>query len=531
MYKLLLSALALFALALPLAAEPVVGGDTSPDGTVQVQCDLPSALRMHNVGGRDGAGLCVFTSITHSARYQSERALFDFQKQMRSELGGGWPEKVDRMIAKYAPGVEYLQHTGGDMRFLEAALKTGRMPGVTYDGHDPHYGNQTIGHMVNLVALTNHWAAILDNNFPNELVWMTPDEFKQRWTGGGGDGWAVVLLAPAPTPPPHNRADALRNGHYWNYTWDGNESQRFVWFHGYPVWSKYEGRWDESRWDMHFLKYLRDDNDQAFPVIGSIGQCPNCQPSFPVAPTPPPVAFLEWKPSANPDQLVLWFGDIQKGNWVKSEGKYYERLGPGCWATTPSEPPILPPADATEQNFGVDRSRIHPTSPYVLNGQPADRAEAFAALLRRNKDDDTLPTDADTPFLTAIGTESETAAFVASLPAEVKAAVRLHTYLPTDPLVSGLGFPAGAPAVFLQDASGAVEAWWDKAPTSTDLLTGLRRLRDPNFQPKAPGLPSILSSMLDLAKVEAWVKDHLLLLAIVGAVLFFLLRSKGTPSK
>jgi hypothetical protein len=40
----------------------------------------------------------------------------------------------------------------------------------------------------------------LDNNFIDELVWMSAQEFFERWTGDGG--WAVILLAPPPTPPP-----------------------------------------------------------------------------------------------------------------------------------------------------------------------------------------------------------------------------------------------------------------------------------------------------------------------------------------
>src|SRR5207249_61040 len=76
-----------------------VGGPVGP-GEVEVTCDLPLPLRAKNVGGSDGAGLCVFTSIMHSARFQNERRLWDFQGDMRRERGGGWPQKVDQMIEK-----------------------------------------------------------------------------------------------------------------------------------------------------------------------------------------------------------------------------------------------------------------------------------------------------------------------------------------------------------------------------------------------------------------------------------------------
>lgn len=195
---------------LPLAAQEFgklsLGGPVGPDGKTEVATDLPVDQRMRNVGGRDGAGLCVFTSIMHSARWQNEQRLWNFQADMRKEPGGGYPSKVDTMIARYGKGTPYLQYEGRDPAVLKAALATGRMPGVTYNGHDPHYRG-SIAHMTNLVVWDDaaDLCAILDNNFvgEKELVWMSRAEFMQRWTGGGS-GWAVILLAPPPPPPPKN---------------------------------------------------------------------------------------------------------------------------------------------------------------------------------------------------------------------------------------------------------------------------------------------------------------------------------------
>lgn len=178
------------------------GGPAGPNGE-QVVCDLPASLRMKNVGGRDGAGLCVFTSINHSAHWQNERRLWNFQKDMRHERGGGWPQKVDDMIAKYGAGTNYMQYEGRDPSVLELALKTGRMPGVTYNGHDGVFYRQYIAHMVNLVYLDQKAAAILDNNNPDKILWMSRGEFLTRWSGGR-NGWAVVLLSPRPPAPPHH---------------------------------------------------------------------------------------------------------------------------------------------------------------------------------------------------------------------------------------------------------------------------------------------------------------------------------------
>jgi hypothetical protein len=185
------------------AFQPQEGGKVSPDGKEEITCDLPQSEKKRNIGGRDGAGLCVFTSIEYAARWQNERGLINFQKQMSQERGGGYPQKVDKMIKKYAPGTQYIQKEDGDMEFLRAALKTGRMPCVTYNGHDCHYRGG-ISHMVTLVHLSDTWACIGDNNFTgdSQYVWMSPSEFKRRW---GGDGaWCVVLLHPSPSPVPHN---------------------------------------------------------------------------------------------------------------------------------------------------------------------------------------------------------------------------------------------------------------------------------------------------------------------------------------
>lgn len=205
-HALILSVL-LALVAWPIAdATPTVGG---PDvAGKEIAADLPVALRLKNIGGRDGAGLCVFTSLTHAARFQNELGLWNFQAQMSKEQGGGWPEKVDAMIAKYSPGTQYLQYQGKDPAIIKAALASGRMVSVTWNGYkDPHYHGQRIAHMVNCVAYRDDYVVLLDNNFigDDQLLYMTPSDFQTGWTGGSS-GWAVVLLAPGPAPVPHNLA-------------------------------------------------------------------------------------------------------------------------------------------------------------------------------------------------------------------------------------------------------------------------------------------------------------------------------------
>lgn len=188
-----------------------VGGTLAPDGKTEMQCDLPAALHLKNVGGSDGAGLCVFTSISHSARWQGIAALADFRDWMRKYPGGGWPEKVDQMIDKICreKGVakpDYVQVEGQDLEILRKACSSGRMPGVTYSfSPTGRYGGGRIAHMVSLVHADGQWFCVLDNNFPgaDQYEWMSPDEFRKSYTGGRS-GWAIIFLAPGPPPPPRN---------------------------------------------------------------------------------------------------------------------------------------------------------------------------------------------------------------------------------------------------------------------------------------------------------------------------------------
>lgn len=183
------------------------GGRDAPDGT-PIQCDLPDKEHMKNVGGSDGAGLCVFTSCEHSARYQNIPALVGFQDWMRRHPGGGWPQKLEQMIERFCKeqGVEvppYFQVEGKDtLEVLKLACKTGRMPCVTYSfSPSGRYGGQRIAHMVNIAHCDDFYVAVLDNNYPgeNKYEWLTVDEFLKTYTG-----WCVIFLNPAPPPPPRN---------------------------------------------------------------------------------------------------------------------------------------------------------------------------------------------------------------------------------------------------------------------------------------------------------------------------------------
>jgi hypothetical protein len=187
---------------------PVEGGKVSPDGAVELVCDLPASERKKNIASK-GLGCCVFRSIDYAARWQQVPQLYDLPEQMRDAgiEGGGYPDKVAKILAQFGPDVSYIQDTSGDPEILEAILKTGRLPCVTYNGRDCHYSGG-IHHMVCLPYFDRRtgWACISDNNFPadSEFVWMSPDDFVTRWKSGGGGGWVVCLLQSPPPPIPHN---------------------------------------------------------------------------------------------------------------------------------------------------------------------------------------------------------------------------------------------------------------------------------------------------------------------------------------
>ncbi len=138
-----------------------------------------------------------------AARYQNVPEFAGFQKWMTKRPGGGYPSKVDAMVEKFAAEKgftipPYLQHTGGDESVLDLAIRTGRMPAITYAGRDDFYRG-TIAHMVDCAHLDATDGAIIDNNRPGKWVWMTRAELLDRWRKNGG-GWAFVFLAPPPPP-------------------------------------------------------------------------------------------------------------------------------------------------------------------------------------------------------------------------------------------------------------------------------------------------------------------------------------------
>lgn len=176
-------------------------GGPEYNGSV-VDCDIPRALRIRNTGGSDGAGLCVWASLEMAASYQNCKELIGTFEWMKSQPGGGWPERVDRVMKERAPAVKYKQYMGKELEFIREGINSGRPVCVTM-GTGELYGMQTISHMVICIAIDDVNAAIIDNNDPDNIWWMPVEVFHERAMHPNAQLWAFYTLAPPPPPIPH----------------------------------------------------------------------------------------------------------------------------------------------------------------------------------------------------------------------------------------------------------------------------------------------------------------------------------------
>jgi hypothetical protein len=188
-----------------------LGGQVGPDGKTEVAIDLPVDVRIRNIGSKVGRhyGMCVTTSAVHGAKWHNMRDWYGFRDWAAQFEGGSDPQKMDQQIKQYAAEKHlevppYLQYEGNDPAVIVAALQAGLCPSNTYDGRDGVRYDRHIDHFVNCVYLdrATNLAAVMDNNGkPEDLIWMSYDEFVERWTSRGRGGWVFLWLV-APPPPP-----------------------------------------------------------------------------------------------------------------------------------------------------------------------------------------------------------------------------------------------------------------------------------------------------------------------------------------
>lgn len=458
---------------------------TSPAGT-RATVDLPTAQHMRNVGGSDGAGLCVFTSIQHAAYWQGVNTLDGFREWMRRRPGGGWPGKVDQMLSQFCrekgiPVPDYVQHTGGDDAFLELALLTDRMPSVTYDGRDDFY-RSFIYHMVNLAHMDATRAAIIDNNRPGVWLWMTRADFLNRWRGSNG-GWAVVLLAPP--PPPHATTPATAAP---SHEWVGTGAAPADLAAGCRCGGAGPCECGPGC--------------KCAPAAGPVfGQCANgyCRPA--------PQPYTPGPPAPEPDPPFLagqGKGSTAAGAWVRADGggygywignrRAYDLDAAGAvrncdargWPTgDPIAPPVELPAGVTARPVaaaasaenvppgGVVPHMIHTAPAYSMTGRPCTQAEAHAAIGAGG-----LADDSNHWHVTAVGNAAlceKVRADVAALPEAVRGKLLVQCYTPAAWPVAAFGL---SPGVSLRAPSPGRVAPQLGAVGTAEYTAGVTKLAD-----------------------------------------------------
>ncbi len=432
----------------------------SPNGTRAI-ADLPTSQHKRNVGGIDGAGLCVFTSFWHSCIWGDERAVFEFRDWMKRKPGGGYPEKFDAMLKQYCaekgiPVPAYVQHTGGDDEFLRLALKTGRMPAVTYCGVDgkDSYGGEVVAHMVSLAHLDDKEAAIIDNNFPGRWLWMSAQDFLCRWRGvqpngrpwyAGrtpiGGGWAIVLLSPPPAPYPAKPA---------------NENAAAC-----ICGDKCE--------------CAKGDCPAKCRVL--YGQCANGKCQLPVIlpqPTPPGVKPA---PIGQPPSERHEWAQYDDGTWGWRFKK--EPAAVPAVVETPKHPEF--PRD------GVDGSKLGDCCEYRFNGSKVTRAEAHQALLLDDSSKWNLAVVGDDKFRLRVAGD------LAKLPGELRAKIHPQSYAPDSWQATQFKLPNGvtlrAPAVQRIGATLGSLAVVDYTGESLNTLLNDAIFPAPKPQPKPQPQP------------------------------------------
>lgn len=380
---------------------------------IRATADLPTSQHRENVGGSDGKGLCVYTSVLHSAFWQSVDVLYGFRGWMEKRPGGSFPEKFEQTLSAYCkekgiPCPGCLQHTGGDEDILDLAMKTGRMVGVTYCGMDGRYrdraGNEiVIAHMVSLIHLdavtpdrpeSECLACIIDNNHPGTFLWMPRRELLARWRGVRADGrsylardefgrerpvgggWLIILLYPPPPPYAEPPAVSAVAGCQCGEGCKCPQGSCPLQCPAQPI------------------QFRLRDRFNPFPAAPSCpgGNCP--APNYGPSPVPEVMPTGRWIETTTPGEYGYWIGD--RCTAFTKGGKAYavdsNNVATGREIIPPAalpvrapgpvgvEPPQFPPG-------GVDSSKLTAESRYWCFGDRCSKADAKAVLNGKLDDD------------------------------------------------------------------------------------------------------------------------------------------------
>jgi len=152
--------------------------------------------RFKNRPSASGEGSCVQASIACQGAHAGVPAaefLLENSPYGPAELGGSWPERVERYAQSRGMAIYNVEGTP-TIDYIDWALERGCYVSITYGQ----------AHMINTVGRKPSGEYILwDNNFPTELRTVDRSTFLQEHRSYGG-GWCVILRGPA--PPPWQRA-------------------------------------------------------------------------------------------------------------------------------------------------------------------------------------------------------------------------------------------------------------------------------------------------------------------------------------
>jgi hypothetical protein len=156
--------------------------------------NLPVSLRQKNWRGPKGEGSCSHAAMVSLFRWQGRYALASY---WRKTYGDGevadatWDSRDNLADKLNRDKVRFAYTTDGDVSFLEWACSTRRGCGVTIMGGK---------HMVCLVHFDEKWAALMDSNDVDTLIWVPRKTFISEWVNS--NGWAVApVYTPAPPLP------------------------------------------------------------------------------------------------------------------------------------------------------------------------------------------------------------------------------------------------------------------------------------------------------------------------------------------
>lgn len=150
--------------------------------------NIPSEFRKSNWLSPNGYGSCAHASFITLLRWQGR---YETAKMWERKYSGGeWHTSFGKKLEKEGIRFAYTAEAD-DVSFLKWACRTRRGCAVTVNGGT---------HMVTLVHLDEEWAAILDNKFTENFIWIPREHFIAEWKASYS--WAVTPVYKPSAPAP-----------------------------------------------------------------------------------------------------------------------------------------------------------------------------------------------------------------------------------------------------------------------------------------------------------------------------------------